>query len=73
MVCCSLAISSRKVRGIVDGLFSSVAELFSPETQNYHNRLREIEEEMQAEYEKENRPQETEQATKINGKWSWGK
>lgn len=69
----SLAISARKVRGVMDGLFSSVAELFSPETQNYHNCLREIEEEMQAEYEKENRPQETEQPTKINGKWSWGK
>lgn len=69
----SLAISAREVRGVIDGLFSSVAELFSPETQNYHNRLREIEEEMQAEYEKENRPQETEQATKINGKWNWGK
>lgn len=65
-----LAISTRKVRGIMDGLFSSVAELFSPETQNYHNRLREIEEEMQEEYEKENRPQEQ---PKINGKWNWGK
>lgn len=68
-----LAISSRKVRGIMDGLFSSVAELFSPETQNYRNRLREIEEEMQEQYAEENRPQETEQATKTNGKWDWGK
>lgn len=68
-----LAISSRKVRGIMDGLFSSVAELFSPETQNYRNRLREIEEEMQEQYAEENRPQETEQATKTNGKWTWGK
>lgn len=67
----SLAISSRKVRGIMDGLFSSVAELFSPETTNYRNRLREIEEEMQAEYEKENRPQEM---TKLEkSKWDWGK
>lgn len=71
----SLAISARRVRGVMDGLFSSVAELFSPETQNYHNRLREIEEEMQAEYEKENRPQEeaTEQPTQVNSKWDWGK
>lgn len=33
-----LAISSRKERGIMDGLFGSVAELFSPETTNYRNR-----------------------------------
>ncbi len=65
-----LAISSRKVRGIMDGLFSSVAELFSPETKDYRNRLREIEEEMQEEYEKENRPQEQ---LKVNSKWDWSK
>lgn len=65
-----LAISSRKVRGIMDGLFGSVAELFSPETTNYRNRLREIEEEMQEEYEKENRPQEQ---IKTNSKWTWSK
>ena len=68
-----LAISHRKVRGIMDGLFGSVAELFSPETTNYRNRLREIEEEMQAEYEKENRPQETNQSKLTNSKWDWGK
>ena len=67
-----LAISHRKVRGIMDGLFGSVAELFSPETTNYRNRLREIEEEMQAEYEKENRPQE-QPKTQSNSKWTWGK
>lgn len=66
-----LAISARKVRGIMDGFFSSVAELFSPETENYRNRLSEIEEEMQAKYEKENRPQE--EAKPINSKWNWGK
>lgn len=65
-----LVISSRKVRGIMDGLFSSVAELFSPETENYRNRLKEIEEEME-EYEKENRPQE--QIKPISSKWDWGK
>ena len=42
----NLAISSRKIRRITDGLFSSVAELFLPETANYRNRLREIEEEI---------------------------
>ena len=67
-----LAISSRKVRGIMDGLFGAVAELFSPETTNYRNRLREIEQEMQEEYERENRPQVTEQKP-TNNKWTWGK
>ncbi len=67
----NLAISARKVRGIMDGLFGSVAELFSPEATNYRNRLREIEEEMQAEYEKENRPQELTKPEKS--KWDWGK
>ncbi len=67
-----LAISARKVRGIMDGLFGSVAELFSSETTNYRNRLREIEEEMQAEYEKENHPQE-QPKTSSNPKWTWGK
>ncbi len=66
-----LAISSRKVRGIMDGLFGSIAELFSPETTTYHNRLREIEQEMQEEYEKENRPQEM--TKPENSKWTWGK
>ncbi len=50
---CRLAISTRRVRGIMDGLFSAVAELFSPKTENYRNRLKEIEEEMQEEYAKE--------------------
>ena len=67
-----LAISSRKVRSIMDGLFGLVAELFSPETTSYRNRLREIEEEMQEEYERENRPQE-EPPKPTNNKWNWGK
>jgi len=66
-----LAISARKVRGIMDGLFSSVAELFSPETETYRNRLSEIEEEMQEKYEEENRPQE--EIKPINSKWNWSK
>lgn len=67
----NLAISARKVRGIIDGLFSSVAELFSPETETYSNRLKEIEDEMQEKYEEENRPQE--EAKPTNSKWNWGK
>lgn len=65
----SLAISARKVRGIMDGLFSSVAELFSPETTNYRNRLKEIEEEMRAEQDNANHPQ----VQPISSKWTWSK
>ena len=64
----SLAISRRKINRIMDGLFSSVADMFSPETENYHNRLREIEEEMQEEDESRTRPQ-----TKPTSKWNWTK
>ena len=49
----NLAISNRKVRGIMDGLFAAVAELFAPETTTYRNRLKEKEEEMKEEHEKE--------------------
>ena len=65
-----LAISTRKVRGIMDGLFSSVEELFSPEMQNYHNRLKEIEREMQDEYKKD---RSQEQPKHLNSKWDWSK
>ena len=71
----NLAISNRKVRGIMDGLFASVAELFAPETPPYRNRLKEIEEEIKEEHEKENQTQEQpqEQNKKVNSKWNWGK
>ena len=64
----SLAISRRKINKIMDGLFSSVADMFSPETENYHNRLREIEQEMQEENEKANKPHST-----SSNRWNWGK
>ena len=51
----NLAISRRKVGGILEGLFAAVTSIYLPETKNYHNRLREIEEEMQAEHEEEER------------------
>ncbi|MDE7438994.1 MAG: relaxase MobL [Clostridia bacterium] len=63
-----LAISSRKVGALMDGMFNSVTELFLPETQVYSNRLREIEEEMQAEQGQE----EQSQPNKIN-RWDWHK
>ncbi|MDE7439871.1 MAG: relaxase MobL [Clostridia bacterium] len=62
-----LAISTRKVRGVMEGLFLSVAELFSPVTTNCHNRLKEIEQEIREENEKENRILEREKS--IVDKW----
>ena len=65
----SLAISARKVRGIMDGMFSSVFDLFSPETLRYNNRLREIEKEIeQAHAEKEQK-----NARPSSSRWDWGK
>lgn len=59
-----LAISTRKIRRITDGLFSSVMELFYPETTDYHNRLREIEDEIR---------KEQESKTAVKEKKSYGK
>ena len=42
----NIAISNKKIKGYMQGLFSSVAKMFMPETNNYRNRLQEIEEEM---------------------------
>ena len=64
----SLAISRRRINRIMDGLFSSVVDMFSPETENYHNRLREIEQEIQEENEKANKPLST-----SSNRWNWGK
>lgn len=64
----SLAISRRKVNGILGELFSSVTDLFTTEAHSFSNRINEIEEEMKAEQEKSQ--QFTTQPSK---RWSWGK
>ena len=68
-----LAISARKVRGIMGGLFSSVTDTFLPTTEKYHNRLREIEEEMKQEHEKEQQAASTASAPARSSRWDWGK
>ena len=63
--------SARKIRGITDGLFASVFDLFNPHTSACHNRLKEIEQEIE-----EKRKQEEVKANeevKTNGKYNWGK
>ena len=42
----NIAISNKIIKGYMQGLFSAVAKMFMPETNNYRNRLQEIEEEM---------------------------
>ena len=64
----SLAISRRKVNGILSGLFASITDLFTSEAHSFSNRINEIEEEMKAEQEK------LQQSTaKASSRWSWGK
>ena len=54
------------------GLFSSITNTFLPTTESYHNRLREIEEEMKAEREKEQRAAFTASASTRSSRWDWG-
>ena len=51
---------------------SSLASLFSEETRGYHSRLREIEEEMKADREKELAEAQREEQIKKS-KYDWGK
>ena len=64
----SLAISRRKVNGILGGLFSSITDLFTSEANSFNNRLQEIEEEMKAEHEKAQKS-----TVQASARWSWGK
>lgn len=67
----NLTISARKIRGITDGLFASVFDLFNPHTSACHNRLKEIEQEIE-----EKRKQEEVKANeevKPNTKYNWTK
>ena len=43
----NITISERKIRRLHDKFFSSVIDTFLPETRSYHNRLHEIEEELE--------------------------
>ena len=49
----NILFSERKIGKGIEGFLSSLASLFSEETRGYHSRLREIEEEMKADREKE--------------------
>ena len=67
----NLTISARKIRGITDGLFASVFDLFNPHTSACHNRLREIEQEIEEKRKQEE--QEARQAEMPRSKYNWSK
>ena len=67
----NLTISARKIRGITDGLFSSVFDLFNPHTSACHNRLKEIEQEI--EEKKKQEEVKANEEVKPNTKYNWTK
>ncbi len=70
-----IAISNKKIKREMDGFFTSLARLFTPELTSHRNRLREIEEEMQAEHEQELQEAAREQQRRESNarRWDWGK
>ena len=66
-----ITISERKIRRLNDKFFSAVIDTFLPETRTYHNRLHEIEEELE---EKKNREeQEAQRAESQRSEYYWSK
>lgn len=66
-----ITISERKIRRLNDKFFSAVIDTFLPETRTYHNRLREIEEEL--EEKKKREEQEAQRAESQRSKYYWSK
>lgn len=67
----NIAISDRIVKRSLNGLFNSIADLFSPEVNSHSNRLREIEEEIKQQHNQE--LQEEQQIVNNKTRWDWGK
>ena len=68
----NILLSERKIGKGIEGFLSSLAYLFAEETRGYPSRLREIEEEMKADREKELAEAQREAQNK-NSKYNWGK
>lgn len=68
----NIAISDRIVKRSLNGLFNSIADLFSPEVNSHSNRLREIEEEIKQQHEQELQ-EEQQNVSKNKNRWDWGK
>ena len=57
----------------MQGLFSSIAKTFMPETNNYHNRLQEIEEEILARRKEEELLSSNPQQDEKRNRYKFGK
>ena len=68
----NILFSERKIGKGIETFLSSLAYLFAEETRGYHSRLREIEEEMKADREKELAEAQREAQNKKS-KYDWGK
>ncbi len=68
---CGIRISERKIKRLNDKFFSAVIDTFLPETRSYHNRLNEIEEEL--EEKKKQEEWQNEQEELKRSKYSWSK
>ena len=68
----NILFSERKIGKGIESFLSSLAYLFSEKTYGYHSRLREIEEEMKADREKELAEAQREAQNKKS-KYDWGK
>ena len=68
---CGIRISERKIKRLNDKFFAAVIDTFLPETRLYHNRLHEIEEELE---EKKKQEEERNEREEINrSKYYWSK
>ena len=68
----NILFSERRIGKGIESFLSSLASLFAEETRGYHSRLREIEEEMKADREKELAEAQREAQNKKS-KYDWGK
>ena len=67
---CGIRISERKIKRLNDKFFSAVIDTFLPETRSYHNRLHEIEEELEEKKKQEEWENEQEEIKRSKYYWS---
>ena len=66
----NITISERKIKRLIDKFFSAVIDTFLPETRSYHNRLNEIEEELEKKKKQEEWQNEQEEIKRSKYDWS---
>ena len=67
---CGIRISERKIKRLNDKFFSAVIDTFIPEMRSYHNRLHEIEEELEEKKKQEEWQNEQEELKRSKYYWS---